>query len=96
MCIRDSTNTALGRDVSLEELRHQFDAVFVATGAQKPVDVDLPGRSLSGVVQAKDYLSNPKHFPARRVLIFGGGNTAIDVARTALREMCIRDRADRD
>lgn len=80
------TNTALGQDVSLETLRGQYDAIFVATGAQKPVDVDLPGRSLIGVVQAKEYLSNPKHFSARQVLVFGGGNTAIDVARTALRE----------
>lgn len=80
------TNTALGRDVTLEELRNRNDAVFVATGAQKPVDMDLPGGSLAGVVQAKEYLSSPQAFSARRVLIFGGGNTAIDVARTALRD----------
>ena len=44
------------------------------------------GLDLPGVVQAKDYLTESGRYPGKTVLVFGGGNTAIDVARTALRQ----------
>ena len=79
-------NTALGRDITLDELVQGNDAVFLATGAERPVELDLPGRELPQVVQARDYLTHPENHSGKRVLVIGGGNTAIDAARTALRE----------
>lgn len=79
------TGTALGRDISLDELRSKYDAVFLATGAGAPVELNIPGRELSGVVQAEDYLKNTSAWTGKKVVVIGGGNTAIDAARTALR-----------
>lgn len=79
-------NTALERDITLDELVHANDAVFLATGAERPVELNLPGRELTQVVQARDYLTHPETYSGKRVLVIGGGNTAIDAARTAVRE----------
>lgn len=79
-------NTALERDITLDELVHTNDAVFLATGAERPVELNLPGRELTQVVQARDYLTHPETYSGKRVLVIGGGNTAIDAARTAVRE----------
>ena len=79
-------NTALERDITLDELARDNDAVFLATGAERPVELDLPGRELAQVVQARDYLTHPETYSGKRVLVIGGGNTAIDAARTAVRE----------
>ena len=78
-------NTMLGRDISLEQLTKNNDAVFLATGAEQPVALDIPGANLPQVVQAKDYLSNASLYSGKNVLVIGSGNTAIDAARTALR-----------
>ena len=78
-------NTEVGKDISLEQLSRDYDAVFVATGAEEPVALNLPGCDLPQVVQAKDYLAHPQAYPAKRVLVFGGGNTAVDAARMAAR-----------
>lgn len=79
------TDTELGVDVTLEQLRRDYDAVFVATGAGRPVELSAEGRELAGVVQARDYLTAPEDYKGKSVLVFGGGNTAVDAARTALR-----------
>lgn len=79
-------NTALERDITLDELVHANDAVFLATGAERPVELNLPGRELTQVVQARDYLTHPETYSGKRVLVIGGGNTAIDASRTAVRE----------
>ena len=76
-------NTELGRDITLEQLRSENDAVFIATGAERPVSANIPGEELA--VQAKEYLSARDTLTAGNVLVFGGGNTAIDAARTAVR-----------
>lgn len=76
-------NTELGKDVTLEQLRGSNDAVFIATGAERPVELRVPGAELA--IQAKDYLQDKSTPTAGRVLVFGGGNTAIDAARTAIR-----------
>ena len=71
-------NTALERDITLDDLVHDNDAVFLATGAERPVELNLPGRELAQVVQARDYLTHPETYSGKRVLVIGGGNTAID------------------
>lgn len=78
-------NTEVGRDIALEQLRAEHDAVFVATGAGKCTDLALEGRELTGVVQAEEYLKDSAAYEGKSVLVLGGGNTAIDTARTAIR-----------
>ena len=79
----------VGRDVSLDELRQENDAVFLATGAMRPNALAAPGAHLRGIVQALAYLeeANLGREPdtGRHVAVIGGGYTAMDAARTALR-----------
>lgn len=83
------TGVALGRDVALTELRKEFDAVFLACGATRSRDLKIPGVELDGVLRAVEFLINANQgFRAEigeRVVVIGGGNVALDVARTALR-----------
>jgi formate dehydrogenase beta subunit len=83
-------NQRLGRDFSLADLRAQgFRAVFLAIGAHKGRDMQVEGVELDGVFKGVDYLLNVnmgyRLEIGRRVLVVGGGNVALDVARTALR-----------
>ena len=79
----------VGTDVPVAELCEKFRAVFVATGASKPVMPGIEGESLPGVYTANDYLAaanvDGKPIPGKNVLIIGGGNTAVDAARCAVR-----------
>ncbi len=100
--IRFHLNSAIGADLSLSELRQRHQAVLVATGVYKARDIDLPGADLAGVVPALDYLtaSNRKGLgdavPAldsgaldaagKNVVVIGGGDTAMDCVRTAVRQ----------
>lgn len=83
------TGVALGRDVSLGELRAEFDAVFVACGAMVSRDLRIPGVGFDGVLRAVEFLINAnlgfRVDLGERVVVIGGGNVALDVARTALR-----------
>lgn len=83
------TGVALGRDLSLADLRAEFDAVFVACGAMVSRDLKIPGVEHDGVLRAVEFLINANlGFRAdlgERVVVVGGGNVALDVARTALR-----------
>jgi glutamate synthase (NADPH/NADH) small chain len=91
-------NTVIGRTYTLQELRAQFDAVFVANGAGLPVFMNVPGENLKGVYSANEYLTRINlmaayQFPnsdtpvlnGQRVATVGGGNVAMDAARTAKR-----------
>lgn len=83
------TRTMIGRDVSLDELRQQFAAVFVAPGAAVSRAVDIPGAKGACVFRAVDFLRDvARHAPpglGRHVVVVGGGNTAIDAARVSAR-----------
>ncbi len=86
------TGTALGRDVTLRSLRDDgFEAVFVGIGATKGRDLNIPGHDLDGVLKAIDFLLNASLGYSvdlgAEVLVIGGGNVALDAARTALREV---------
>lgn len=107
----------VGRDATLDELRARHDALLIATGVYKARAIEVAGNELNGVVAALDYLtaSNRKsfgdHVPAfedgslnaagRNVVVIGGGDTAMDCVRTAIRQgatsvKCLyrRDRAN--
>lgn len=85
------TGWALGRDYSLQTLLDQgYQAVFVGIGTCKSKNLSIPGVELDGVINGIDFLINVnlgyKVELAERVLVVGGGNVAIDIARSALRE----------
>ncbi|HWH72047.1 MAG TPA: NADPH-dependent glutamate synthase [Candidatus Sulfotelmatobacter sp.] len=91
-------NTVIGRTYTLQELRSQFDAVFIANGAGLPVFMNVPGENFKGVYSANEYLTRVNlmaayQFPkcdtpvlkGKRIATVGGGNVAMDSARTAKR-----------
>ncbi len=82
-------NVKVGTDITLNDLDEQYDAVFLAIGTWKETWVYLPGTELKGVMPALSFLeTTAKREPValgNRVVVIGGGNAAIDSARTALR-----------
>ncbi len=82
-------STAVGDDVSVDDMDKAFDAVFVATGAHESRKLDIPGEDFRGVVHGIDFLRKytlgEETGLGKNVVIIGGGNTAIDAARTAVR-----------
>jgi glutamate synthase (NADPH/NADH) small chain len=93
------TNAPIGLAETLGDLLESFDAVFVGVGAGLPLFLDVPGEHLVGVYSANEFLTRvnlmraykrgaatPVHdVKGKRVAVIGGGNTAIDAVRTALR-----------
>jgi formate dehydrogenase (NADP+) beta subunit len=84
-------NERLGRDFSLADLRAQgFKAILLAFGLHRSRELNLPGSDLDGVIKGIDFLLNVnlgyRFSTGKQVVVIGGGNVAIDVARTAMRE----------
>jgi len=92
------TRKHVGRSVSVEELRREFDAILLAGGAESPRDLGVPGRELEGIHFAMEYLPQQNHRLAgdavagqvlatgKRVVIIGGGDTGADCLGTAHRQ----------
>ncbi len=97
MGVKTREGVAVGKDVSLSDLRSEYDAVVVATGARDVSKFDTPGSDLKGVIDGykfledvfvkgvDSYLKHPKYDLGKDILVIGGGNSALDCARTALR-----------
>ena len=96
--VKIETNVIVGRSITIDELMEQgFEAVFVGSGAGLPKFMGIPGEVANGVFSANEYLTRNnlmKAFredadtpikPGKKVIVVGGGNVAMDAARTALR-----------
>lgn len=95
--VKFETNCVIGKTVTVEELRRDFDAVFIGTGAGLPMFMNIPGEELSGVYSANEYLTRINLMKAYRegydtpapkggkIVVVGAGNVAMDAARTARR-----------
>ena len=97
--VQIETNVVVGKTITTDELLGEmgFEAVFIGTGAGLPRFMGIPGESLKGVYSANEYLtrsnlmrayqedSDTPIMRAKRVAVVGGGNVAMDAARTALR-----------
>ncbi|MEM2419959.1 MAG: FAD-dependent oxidoreductase [Candidatus Bathyarchaeia archaeon] len=84
------TSVAVGKDVDFGGLRSRYDAVFIGVGAHKGQELRIEGASLKGVVHALDFLwmfnsEKALNVEDKRVAVIGGGNVAVDSARTALK-----------
>jgi NADPH-dependent glutamate synthase beta subunit-like oxidoreductase/NAD-dependent dihydropyrimidine dehydrogenase PreA subunit len=92
-------NQAAGRDFTVRQLREEgFDAVVLAVGAHRSRDLSIPGVDLDGVHKGIDFLLNAnlgyRFTIGKRVVVIGGGNVAMDVARSAAREVLKQHRPD--
>ena len=89
MGVEFKPNTTIGKDISFDELREQFDAVFVGIGAHQGRKLGCPGEDGSGVYTGTEFLreANAGNSPevGSHVIVIGGGDTAIDAARVTLR-----------
>jgi len=82
-------DTAVGQSIAFDDLRKSFTAVFLAIGAHVERKLAVPGETLVGVTGGVEFLRRVNLekpvIPGRQVLVIGGGNSALDAARTALR-----------
>ena len=85
--IKVRTHTTIGRTITIDDLfRDGYDSVFIGAGLRKPSAMHIKGESLGNVVFAIDYLGNSKAFNlGESVAVIGVGNSAMDCARTAIR-----------
>ncbi|NLJ57543.1 MAG: NADPH-dependent glutamate synthase [Tissierellia bacterium] len=97
--VKIETNVIIGRTVKLDDLINEegFEAVFIGSGAGLPMFMGIPGENLNGVLSANEFLTRSNLMKAyddsydtpikvgKRVAVIGGGNVAMDAARTALR-----------
>lgn len=82
-------NCSVGKDVTMEQLRERHDALYMATGTKFSKKMDIPGEDLDGVMHGLDFLHEvnlgKQVLVGKNVVVIGGGNTAMDVARTLIR-----------
>ncbi len=97
--VKIETNVIIGKSLTVDELldREGFDAVFIGSGAGLPMFMGIPGENANGVFSANEYLTRSNLMKAfrddydtpiaagKKVAVVGGGNVAMDAARTALR-----------
>jgi len=82
--IKVELNQELGTDISLEEIKKQYDAVFISIGANIPWKMGIEGEELDGVYGGNSLLEFDTHpdYKGKKVAVIGGGNVAMDCART--------------
>ncbi len=87
--VKIKTSTAVGKDVQWETLKKEYDAVLVATGAYKSWNLNIPGEHLKGISTGlsflREYNTTGTAKVGKKVVVVGGGNTAVDTARSAIR-----------
>ena len=95
--VKIETDVVVGKSVFIEELLEEYDAVFIASGAGVPMFMHIKGENLNGVYSANEYLTRVNLMKAykadsvtpirmaKRTVVVGAGNVAMDAARTALR-----------
>ena len=83
------TNTEVGRDITFNDIRDEHDSVYIATGTQVSRKIGIDGEDMEGVYHGLDFLKDVNLGNlteiSGKIAVVGGGNTAIDAARTALR-----------
>ncbi|MDO4270711.1 MAG: NAD(P)-binding protein [Eubacteriales bacterium] len=84
------TDTAIGRDISFQDIEQQYDAVYIAIGAHNDKKLGIEGEDSAGVYSAVQLLrdigeGNAPDLAGKRVCVIGGGNVSMDATRTALR-----------
>jgi NADH-quinone oxidoreductase subunit F len=83
------THTRIGKDLPFEDLERDFDFIYLAVGAHKSLPLNIPGEDAEGVIGAVEFLRaynlGKEVKVGKHVAVIGGGNSAIDAARTALR-----------
>ena len=84
------TQVDVGKDIPFEELRRQYDSVYISIGAQTDKKTGIPGEESRGVISAVEMLreigdNELPDFTGKRVVVIGGGNVAMDVTRSAVR-----------
>ncbi len=99
------TGTTVGKDIEFEDLQREYQVIFVAVGASEAKRLNIEGKDREGVYTAVDFLRKvnleERVEMGKKVVVIGGGKTAEDTARTALRlgaeeAMCIEIRAEED
>ena len=94
--VKIKCNVVVGKTITIEQLKQEFEAIFIATGAGLPKFMNIEGEAANGVFSANEYLtrvnlmksykkSDTPIFISKKVAVVGGGNVAMDAARTALR-----------
>ncbi len=87
--VKVKKNTKVGKDIKLEKLLKDYDAVYLATGFHKGMSMGIQGEDAEGVIEAvkmlRDVSSGKKIKIGKKVIIVGGGDVAMDASRTALR-----------
>lgn len=84
------TNISVGKDIKLEDMRKEFDSIYIGIGAQSASTLRIPGEDAEGVMSAVEILrmigdGGRPDFSGKNVIVIGGGNVAMDATRTSIR-----------